>query len=103
MGKELEDYDDPYSMLAWHIVSHNDLEGITRALHDKEWLLRRLRQECYAIDLRGPILDVIVEEATDGQRLWLRRNLQVLADSLFENLDVQRLRTNILRIIANSL
>lgn len=86
------DYDDPYAMLAWYIVSHCPTAEIAQALTSEDWIRRQIRQELYTQDFRGPFLDTIMEQLDAHNRLWLRRELNELADALLTQLDIERLR-----------
>ena len=92
MGEGLTNYDDPYCMLAWFVVSHFSQAEIAQALTSEDWLRRQLRQECYGQDFRGPFLDTIMEHLDNHNRLWLRRQLNDLADALLTMLDIEKLR-----------
>lgn len=95
-------YDDPYLMLAYHIVAHYPDSVLKRAVYEDEWLRARVQEDCMALDLAGPFLDVIVEHLDEHNRLWLRGRLKELGAELFTQLDVPRLRKRILQIIAVS-
>lgn len=94
-------YNDAYLMLAYYIVSHNTLPRVRQSLHDNNWLRARLREDCVALDLAGPFLDAICQDLNANQKLFLRARLKELADDLFQLLDVERLRAEIMKIIDN--
>lgn len=89
---------DPYIMLAFYIASHFPKEEIQKMLVDDAWVTRQIRQECYALDLRGHFLDLIVENLDNHKRLWLRRLWNEFADGMFSQLDVEHLRELVIRI-----
>lgn len=102
MGALMEACDDPYLMLALHIVTHYGLPHIRMAVEDDDWLRQRMREECYNLDFSGPFLDTIMEHLDEHKRLWLRKELKDLADALFTQLDLKLLRRRILQIVALS-
>lgn len=102
IGARIKDYDDPYLMLAYYIVSHHSIVEIRRALTDNDWLKSQVQKDCMLLDLAGPYLDTIVQELDEHNRLWLRARLKELGAAMFTQLDVKRLRANIFRIIAIS-
>lgn len=89
---------DPYIMLAFYIASHFPKEEIIKFLTDDAWTKRQIRQECYALDLRGHFLDVLLEYMDNHNRLWLRRQWNAFADAMFTQLDVEHLRELVTRI-----
>lgn len=88
----MNEYDDPYWMLAWYIVSHCSQAEVAQSLSNDEWILRQIRHELHVQDFRGPFLDTIMEHLDAHNRIWLRGQLNNLADALFLHLDIDKLR-----------
>lgn len=95
-------YDDPYLMLAYYIVTHYGLPDIKRALTEDAWLEARVCEDCIGLDLAGPFLDAIMEYVDQHKRLWLRERLKALGKEMFTQLDLKRLRRNIIRLVVLS-
>lgn len=102
IGEKTNPYDDPYLMLAYHIVSHHSLPEIRRAITDDNWLRTQVQKDCVELDLAGPYLDTIMQDLDEHNRLWLRARLKELGAAMFTQLDLKRLRANIFRIIVIS-
>ncbi len=92
------EYDDPYIMLAHHLIAYCTTMELARTLVDDEFLKRMLVKEVRNQDFCGPFLDCIVEEIlVDKRRMEFMHELDKLSDYFFENLDLERLRKNILK------
>lgn len=94
----MNEYDDPYWMLAWYVVSHCSQAEVAQSLSNDEWILRQIRHELYVQDFRGPFLDTIMEHLDAHNRLWLRERLNTLAEAMFTKLDLGKLRDYISEI-----
>lgn len=101
-GEKIRDYDDPYIMLAYYIISHHSVIEIRRALTDDDWLRTQVQKDCIALDMAGPYLDAIMQELDEHNRLWFRARMKELGAEMFTQLDLKRLRGNIFKIIAIS-
>ena len=93
----LHDYDDPYKLLAAAIESKYDPQTVIRVLQDDEFVLRLVRKEIRQQDIRGPFSDCIIQTILDDKRrMVLMHELDKLSEFLFYNLDLDRLRQEIL-------
>lgn len=100
IGEKINPWDDPYLMLAYHIVAHYSPVQIRQAIYEDDWLKARVQEDCVNLDLCGPFLDTIMQYVDEHDRLWLRGHLKRLGAELFTKLDVKLLRKRILQIIA---
>lgn len=93
------EYDDPYSFLAWYIISISTKMEIVRTLKDSDYLYRMLLKEVRNQDLRGPFVDCIVDDILrNKERMQLMHELDKLSEFLFTKLDLVRLRAKIIQL-----
>lgn len=96
MGKNIKPYDDPYAFLAFYLISISNKSDLQRILEDDDYVYRMVRKETREQDLAGHFVDAIVEEIlTNKKRMGLMSALDVVADYLCEELDLERLRKKI--------
>ena len=94
------DYDDPYVMCVWALLTRHTMPEMKRMLTDDEYLANLVLKETRLTDFGGPFLDAIVETIlTDKRRMEMMRELDKLSKYFYQNLDKERLRNNI-RILA---
>lgn len=94
----MNEYDDPYKLLANSlVVSHSEAE-IKRLMKDDEYILKHIIKETRNIDFYGDFLDCIVDQLLrDKKRMEFMHRLDRLAEFFMDNLDLPRLRSEILR------
>lgn len=94
------DYDDPYNFLALYLISTSRPYDIERILTDKKYIFRLLDKEVRQLDLGGPFIDCVTEEIlVNKKRMQLMHKLDSLAGFYFEQLDIDRLRTTIVKYL----
>lgn len=91
----MNEYDDPYKLLASSVVvNHTDGE-IRRLLVDDEFVWKHIQKETRNLDLRGAFLDCIVEGMLNGRRMELMTELDKLSVFIYKQLDLERFRSEL--------
>lgn len=91
------EYDDPYSFLALHLISSSTVAGIQRLLEDDDLIYRMIIKEVRGQDFIGPFMDAIITELLDEKkRMEMCHELDKLALYFYNNLDIKRLRSKII-------
>lgn len=88
-------YDDPYLLLAYHIVCHNPPETIRRFLTDYKFVERVIVKEAKEIDLSGPFLDCLVLGVKEDDKTQLLGILGQLGKFFYRQLSLSRMRAAI--------
>ena len=89
-------YDDPYTLLAHHIISISNNAEKDRLLKDDEYVLRKIIVETRGQDFNGPYLDCIIGSILeDKERMEMCHELDKLARYFFSKLDLPRLRAKV--------
>lgn len=89
-------YDDPYLVLAYHLVCHNTPETVRRFLTDYKFVERAVLREAKELDLSGPFLDCLVATIREEkQRADLLNQLEHLGKFFYRRLELSRLRAAI--------
>lgn len=100
--KRLYEYDDPYKVLAYFIVGHYRPVDIERVLIDDDYLYSNIQKEVRGLDIGGPYLDCIISEIySHSQSSDYRAQLKKLATYYYQNLDINRLRQELISIIGD--
>lgn len=100
MNGYLYDFDDPYKILAHHIVSSYRPADVLRCLADNSYLKTLVIKEVRSQDFCGHFLDCIIENILDDkERMDYMRKLDELALYYYSKLDKGRLRDEILAIL----
>ena len=100
MNNYLYEYDDPYKILAHHIVGGYRPADVLRILTDNSYIKNCLIKEVRQIDLGGHFVDCIIESVLeDKSRMEYMHQLDVLSDYYYSTLDKERLREEIKRIL----
>lgn len=91
-------YDDPYRVLAVHIVSNMTPRTVRNMLKSTDYIRSLVLQEAKQMDISGAFLDCIDQEVQAhahlrGKNACLKR----LGEFYFNELDVTRLRSEIRR------
>lgn len=88
-----EAYDDPYLVLAYHIVCNNNIPTIKRYLKDYKFVKRVIIKETKDLDLSGPFLDCLaVAIREEKQKTDLISQLESLGGFFYNRLDLNRMR-----------
>lgn len=96
-------YDDPYRVLAAHLVSLYSAQTLKRILTNSSFVKAIVVKEARQMDIGGAFLDCIDQEIISNDRLRQKNaRLKKLGEFYYEQLDLPRLRTEI-RNFANEL
>lgn len=91
-------YDDPYIIMAHSILSVYDIADIKRMLADDDFVRRLVLKETRLQDFAGAFLDGIVQSILDDKRrMEFMHELDKLSDYFWKNLDLERLRSEIIK------
>ena len=100
MNNYLYEFDDPYKILAHHIVSTYRPADVLRCLTDNAYLKTLVIKEVRLQDFCGHFLDCIIENILDDkERMDYMRKLDELALYYYSKLDRGRLRDQILTVL----
>lgn len=100
MNKYLYDFDDPYKLLAHHIVGVYRPADVLRCLADNSYLKTLITKEVREQDFKGHFVDCIIENILeDKDRMEYMHKLDELAIYYYSRLDKGRLRDEILNIL----
>ena len=89
-------YDDPYILLAHHIIAISNNAEINRILRDDEYIKKKIIAEVRGQDFNGAYLDCIIGSILeDKERMEMCRELDKLAHYFWSKLDIERLRTKV--------
>lgn len=103
MNKYLYDFDDPYRLLAHHIVGTYRPADVIRTLTDNSYLKTMIIREVREQDFRGHFVDCIIENILeDKDRMEYMHKLDELALYYYSRLDKGRLRDEILAVLNNA-
>lgn len=99
----LYDFDNPYKILAHHIVSSYRPADVLRCLTDNAYLKNLIVKEVREQDLGGHFIDCIIEGILEEKdRMEYMHKLDVLASYYYSRLDKGRLRDEILAVLNNA-
>lgn len=100
MNRYLYDFDDPYKILAHHVVGACRPSDVLRCLTDNSYLKTLITKEVREQDFMGHFLDCIIENILEEKdRMEYMRKLDELAQYYYTKLDKGRLRDEILSIL----
>lgn len=103
MKKYLYSYDDPYALLAHHIVAFYRPADVIRILNDNSYIRNRILKETRDLDLGGPYIDCIIEGILEEKdRMDYMHQLDKLAYYYYSRLDKDRLREEILKVLSDA-
>lgn len=95
-------YDDPYTLLAHAIVGFYRPADVIRMLTDNEYLLNCVTKEVRQQDFAGIWVDCIIEDIlAHKKRMEFMKVLDVLGKYLYQNLDKERLRKEIIGALSD--
>lgn len=87
------EYDDSYKLLAYHLITTNDIATVNRMLRDGKFVKRSIVREVRGQDFNGPFIDCLfVAISEEDARMQLMRQLDALGSFLYQKLDLARLR-----------
>ena len=90
------EYDDNYKLLAYHLVTTNDIATLRRMMRDGKFVRRSIMREVRGQDFNGPFIDCLfVSIAESDERMQLMRQLDALSAFLYSKLSLARLRKEI--------
>lgn len=102
MNDYLYEYDNPYTLLAHHIVGSYRPADVLRVLTDNSYLRNLIVKEMREQDLGGHFIDCIIEDILEEKdRMEYMHKLDELAYYYYSKLDKGRLRDEILAILNN--
>lgn len=103
MNDYLYDYDNPYTILAHHIVGTYRPSDVMRVLTDNSYLKTLIIKEMREQDLGGHYIDCIIENILEEKdRMEYMHQLDNLAYYYYKRLDKGRLRDEILAVLNNA-
>lgn len=103
MNDYLYEYDNPYTLLAHHIVGTYRPADVVRVLTDNSYLKTLIVKEVRSQDMGGHYIDCIIENILeDKDRMEYMRKLDELASYYYSRLDKGRLRDEILTVLNNA-
>ena len=101
--KYLYEFDDPYKLLAYHIVGTFRPADVIRCLTDNSYLKTLIIKEVRQQDMGGNFIDCIIENILEEKdRMEYMHQLDNLAQYYYSRLDRGRLRDEILIMLNNA-
>lgn len=92
----MNEYDDPYIMLAHKLISMHNRAEIERILTDNEFVFKLILKETRLQDFSGAFLDCIIEDILNNKRrMEMCHQLDQLSKYFYEKLDIKRLRKEV--------
>lgn len=96
----LYDYDNPYKLLAHHIVGSYRPSDVLRVLTDNSYIKNLILKETRLQDMGGRFIDCIIEDILDGKaRMEYMHQLDSLGLYYYSKLDKARLREEIRKVL----
>lgn len=100
MKKYLYDYDNPYKLLAHHIVGSYRPSDVLRVLTDNSYIKNCVLKETRLQDMGGRFIDCIIEDILeDKSRMEYMHQLDSLGLYYYSKLDKARLRDEIKKLL----
>lgn len=100
MNDYLYEFDDPYKILAHHIVGTYRPADVLRVLADSVYIKNRVMKEVRMLDIGGFFIDCIIENILDNrERMEYMRQLDELGQYYYSKLDKDRLRSEIVEVL----
>lgn len=92
----MNDYDDPYKLLAATIVGTFRPADVARILGDDTYLFALISKEVRGQDFGGSFIDCIIEDILNHKhRMEYMNQLDLLAEYFYSKIDKDRLRREI--------
>lgn len=102
-GKYLYIFDDPYKILAYHIVGFYRPADVIRVLTDNSYIKNCILKEVRQLDLGGHYIDCIIEHILeDKDRMEYMHKLDELSAYYYSKLDKERLRKEIRAVLESA-
>lgn len=102
MIKKIYDYDNPYRILAHHILAFYTPQDVLRFLVDDHFVLNQIVKETRQQDFGGVFTDCIIEDILEHKkRMEYMGELDKLSEYYFKRLDLPRLRDEITLALKN--
>lgn len=96
-----KEYDDPYRILAAHIVSVFSAPSVKRVLTNSAYIRSLITYEAKNMDISGAFLDCIDQELVANDMIRKKNvYLKKLGEFYYSELDIERLRREIRRFAA---
>ena len=93
-------YDDPYRILACHLVSVLSVKSINTLLTSNPFIKSMVLNEAKQLDISGAFLDCIDQEIISNDKIRGKNvHLKSLGEYYYQNLDIPRLRREIRKFI----
>lgn len=93
-----KEYDDPYRVLAAHIVSVFSIAGVQRVLTNSAYIKSLIIKDAKTMDINGPFLDCIDQEIVANDMIRKKNvYLKKLGEFYYSELDIERLRREVRR------
>lgn len=93
-----QEYDDPYRLLAAHIVSVFSVANIKRVLTNQAYIRSLVVHEAKSMDVSGAFIDCVDQEIIANDMIRKKNvYMKKLGEFYFSELDVERLRNEIRR------
>lgn len=100
MNEYLYEFDDPYLILAYHIIGDYRPADILRILVDNAYLKNCVLKEVRLLDIGGFYLDCIIEDIlAKKDRMEYMHQLDQIGLYFYSKLDKDRLRNNIVKVL----
>ena len=99
----LYEFDDPYAVLAHSIIGTYRPSDVLRILTDDEYLFTLIIKETREQDIGGQFLDCVIEGILERKkRMEYMHKLDIVAKYYYDNLDKERLRSEILKALGDA-
>lgn len=99
----LYDFDNPYKILAHHIVGSYRPSDVLRVLSDNSYVKNLVLKETRLQDLGGRFIDCIIEDILDSKsRMEYMHQLDSLGLYYYSKLDKARLREEIKNVLGEA-
>ena len=96
-----KEYDDPYRVLAAHIVSVFSAASVKRVLTNASYIKSLMVYEAKQMDIGGAFLDCVDQEIVANDMIRKKNvYLKKLGEFYYSELDIERLRKEIRRFAA---
>lgn len=100
MKKYLYDFDNPYKILAHHIVGSYRPSDVVRVLTDNSYIKNCVLKETRLQDMGGRFIDCIIEDLLEQKsRMEYMHQLDSLGLYYYSKLDKNRLRDEIRKVL----
>lgn len=103
MKKYLYDYDDPYKLLAHHIVGTYRPADVVRVLTENSYIKNMILRETRLQDIGGRYIDCTIEDIlAKKKRMEYMHQLDSLGLYYYSKIDKDRLRSEIMSVLCDA-